>query len=170
MVGSQHSAFNARQKAIGLKDFTKIPIGTNGVEERLSIIWNESVACGKMSKERFVSVTSTNAAKIFGLYPDKGYIDVGSQADIGKRPCHKKFRCFCFLVGEAHWAKMGLYFPRKFFYLKFCLLKFAKNGPSFLLFWTIFDNFGAIFAIKSLDFGPKMRFLKCYFYMRALTF
>ena len=85
LVGSQHSAFNARQKAIGLKDFTKIPIGTNGVEERLSIIWNESVACGKMSKERFVSVTSTNAAKIFGLYPDKGYIDVGSQADIGKK-------------------------------------------------------------------------------------
>ena len=82
LVGSCHSTFNARQKALGLKDFTKIPLGVNGVEERMSCIWNECVESGKMSKERFVSVTSTNAAKIFGLFPDKGYIDVGSQADI----------------------------------------------------------------------------------------
>lgn len=83
IVGSNHAAFNLKQKALGLKDFTKIPVGTNGVQERMSIVWDKCVAeNGPMSPERFVAVTSANAAKTFGLYPDKGYIEVGSQADI----------------------------------------------------------------------------------------
>merc|ERR1712080_813918 len=69
------------QKALGLDDWTKIPIGANGVEERLSVVWNQGSESG-MSPEIFVAVTSTNAAKIFGLFPDKGHIEVGSQADI----------------------------------------------------------------------------------------
>ena len=80
LVGSNHAAFNSQQKALGLQDFTQIPVGTNGVEERLSVVWNQGIE--SMSAQRFVAVTSTNAAKIFGLYPDKGHIEVGSQADI----------------------------------------------------------------------------------------
>ena len=81
LVGSNHAALTVKQKALGLKEnFTKIPVGTNGVQERMSVVCDK--AGPEMSPERFVAVTSANAAKIFGLYPDKGYIDVGSQADI----------------------------------------------------------------------------------------
>ena len=82
VVGSNHAAFNSNQKALGLEDWTKIPVGANGVEERLSVVWNQGSTVSTMSPERFVAVTSTNAAKIFGIYPDKGQIEVGSQADI----------------------------------------------------------------------------------------
>ena len=80
LVGSNHAAFNSQQKALGLEDFSQIPVGTNGVEERLSVVWNQGIEL--MSAQRFVAVTSSNAAKMFGLYPDKGHIEVGSQADI----------------------------------------------------------------------------------------
>jgi dihydropyrimidinase len=82
VVASNHASFNVKQKALGLKDFTKIPVGANGIEERMSVVWSQCVANGSMRPEQFVAVTSANAAKIFGLYPDKGHIDVGSQADV----------------------------------------------------------------------------------------
>lgn len=71
-----------RGKELGVGDFTKIPNGLPGVGDRLPIIWTYGVRAGKMSPNQFVALNATNPAKIFGLYPRKGVLLPGSDADI----------------------------------------------------------------------------------------
>lgn len=69
-------------KELGKDDFSKIPNGLPGVGDRLPVFWTHAVTTGRISPERFVALTSTNPAKIFGLYPQKGSLQPGSDADI----------------------------------------------------------------------------------------
>merc|ERR1719315_873950 len=82
VVSSQHAAYNTQQKALGKQNFQNTPEGITGVEERLMIVWQKGVNSGKMSRSQFVQVTSSTPAKLLNIYPQKGRIAVGSDADI----------------------------------------------------------------------------------------
>lgn len=82
LLGSDHCVFSSNQKALGRNDFRKIPNGVNGVEERLMVAFEKTVQRGKLDLCRFVAISSSNAARLFNLYPRKGRIAVGSDADI----------------------------------------------------------------------------------------
>ena len=81
-TASDHCVFCAPQKAMGRTDFTKIPNGTGGIEDRMSILWHHGVGAGRITPNEFVRITSTNTAQIFNIHPRKGAIAVGADADI----------------------------------------------------------------------------------------
>jgi dihydropyrimidinase len=81
-TATDHCCFCAPQKGMGRDDFTKIPNGTGGVEDRMAVLWTHGVNTGRLTMNEFVKITSTNAAQIFNIYPRKGSISVGADADI----------------------------------------------------------------------------------------
>jgi dihydropyrimidinase len=96
-IGTDHCAFffdgtkpilyegrevNIPCKELGKDDFTKIPNGLPGVQDRLPILWTYGVRAGKINQNQFVALNSTNPAKIFGLYPRKGALLPGADADL----------------------------------------------------------------------------------------
>ncbi len=81
-IGTDHCPFTLAQKEFGKSDFRKIPNGAGGVEHRLSLIYTYGVLSRRITLNQFVALTSTNAARIFGLFPAKGIIAEGSDADI----------------------------------------------------------------------------------------
>ena len=82
VVATDHCPFNWEQKKMGENDFSKIPNGHPAIEHRMELLFSEGVVKNKISLNKFVEVSSTNAAKIFGMYPQKGTIGIDSDADI----------------------------------------------------------------------------------------
>jgi dihydropyrimidinase len=81
-TATDHCCFCAPQKRMGHNNFTQIPNGTGGVEDRMHVLWHHGVNSGRLTMNEFVAITSTNAAKIFNIYPRKGSISIGADADI----------------------------------------------------------------------------------------
>ncbi len=81
-TATDHCCFCTPQKRMGHNNFTQIPNGTGGVEDRMHVLWHHGVNKGRLTPNEFVAITSTNAAKIFNIYPRKGAIEVGADADI----------------------------------------------------------------------------------------
>jgi dihydropyrimidinase len=81
-TATDHCCFCNDQKAAGKDDFRLTPNGTAGVENRMEVLWHHGVNTGRFNMNEFVKLTSTNAAQIFNIYPRKGTISVGADADI----------------------------------------------------------------------------------------
>jgi dihydropyrimidinase len=82
VVGTDHCPFTWEQKQRGKDDFSKIPNGHPAIEHRMELMYSEGVKKGRISLSKFVEVTATNPAKIFGMYPQKGTLAIGSDADV----------------------------------------------------------------------------------------
>jgi dihydropyrimidinase len=82
VVATDHCPFMWEQKLMGKDDFSKIPNGHPAIENRMELLFSEGVNKGRISLNKYVEVASTNAAKIFGMFPKKGTIAIGSDADI----------------------------------------------------------------------------------------
>jgi dihydropyrimidinase len=81
-VGTDHCPFDVEQKLLGTDAFTNIPNGIPGIEDRVNLLYSFGVQKGRIDLDRFVNIASTRAAKLFGLFPRKGTIEVGSDADL----------------------------------------------------------------------------------------
>jgi dihydropyrimidinase len=82
VVATDHCPFRWEQKLMGRDDFSKIPNGHPAIEHRMELLYTEGVRKGRISLQRYVELTSTTPAKIFGLFPQKGTLSPGSDADI----------------------------------------------------------------------------------------
>ena len=82
VLGTDHCSFTMAQKAAGADDFTKIPNGGAGIQNRAELLYACAVATGRISPERMTALLSENAARAFGMYPQKGLLRAGSDADI----------------------------------------------------------------------------------------
>lgn len=81
-TATDHCTFCAAQKAAGSDNFTKIPNGCGGVEERMAVLWDAGVNTGRLTPGEFVAITSANTARLFNIYPQKGCIAPGADADL----------------------------------------------------------------------------------------
>src|SRR5271165_5466987 len=81
-VGTDHCPFDTQQKLLGKDSFLTIPNGIPGIEDRVNLLYTHGVERGRLDLHRFIDVASTRAAKLFGLFPSKGTIAVGSDADL----------------------------------------------------------------------------------------
>lgn len=81
-TATDHCCFCLPQKQMGKDDFTLIPNGTGGIEDRMGLLWHHGVNMGRLTKNEFVAATSANAAKIFNIYPRKGSVNPGADADL----------------------------------------------------------------------------------------
>jgi dihydropyrimidinase len=82
VIGSDNTSWTSEQKAAGQDDFTRVPYGVPGLETEMQVIYSEGVSTGRISANTLAAVFATNPARIFGLYPRKGTIAVGSDADL----------------------------------------------------------------------------------------
>lgn len=81
-IGSDNTSWTVEQKAAGARDFRRVPYGVPGLETEMRVVYSEGVGRGRLSLQGFVAAFATNPARIFGLYPRKGTIAVGSDADL----------------------------------------------------------------------------------------
>ena len=81
-TATDHCASCDEQKAMGADNFAKIPNGCAGIEDRMAVVWDAGVNSGRLTPNEFVAVTSANCAKIFNVYPQKGCVVVGADADL----------------------------------------------------------------------------------------
>ena len=82
VIATDHAAFTTEQKRMGVDNFCMTPNGTGGLEERLAVIWTYGVETGRLTPEEFVAATSSNIAKILNIYPKKGALVPGADADV----------------------------------------------------------------------------------------
>jgi dihydropyrimidinase len=82
VIGSDNNSWTVEQKAVGQDDFTRVPYGVPGLETEMQVVYSEGVSTGRISANTFAAVFATNPARIFGLYPRKGTIAIGSDADL----------------------------------------------------------------------------------------
>lgn len=130
IISTDHCSFTFEQKKLGLGDFSKIPNGLPGIEHRPAVVWASGIAQGRMSAEEFCRLLSTEPARAFGMYPRKGALDLGSDADVvvwdPKAEAVLTAADMNMLAGYSPWEGMELHGLPKAVFLRGVLS--AENG------------------------------------------